>query len=121
MARLTKAEREAMAAAVVAEREAELTATYPERLMNMLERATKVNFELTVKEGTFFLDDRDDRYSNSVALTLTYNRDNQESLHELDWRVDLKEEREREEQRRAQVKSAALAKLNAEERELLGL
>lgn len=121
MARLTKAQREAMEAAVVAEREAELTATYPERLMAMLERAQSLNFELTVKDGTFYLDDRNDRYSNAVALTSVWNQSNQEGMHELEWRTELKEERAREEQRRYDLRVNALAKLSAEELEVLGL
>lgn len=121
MARLTKAQREAMEAAVVAEREAEQAQTYPERLMTMLERATKVNFELTVKDGSFYLDDRDARHTRAVELTLEYSKENQEALHELDWRVDVKEERAREAERRYALKQSALAKLSAEELEVLGL
>lgn len=121
MARLTKAQREAMEAAVVAEREAELAATYPERLMAMLERATRVNFELTVESGRFLLEDRNDQYGNVVVLTLVWDRHNQEGLHELEWRTEAKEERAREEQRRYELRQGALAKLSAEELEVLGL
>lgn len=121
MARLTKAQREAMEAAVVAEREAELAATYTERLMAMLERATRVNFELTVENGRFLLEDRNDCYGNVVVLTLVWDRHNQEGLHELEWRTEAKEERAREEQRRYELRQGALAKLSAEELEVLGL
>ena len=121
MARETKAQRLEREAAERAAYEAEMAATYPQRLMAMLERATKVNFELEVRDGKFHLEDRDDRRDRAVELTLTYSKENQEALHELDWRVDTKEEREREEQRRYQVRQAALSKLSQEERELLGL
>ena len=121
MARETKAERLAREAQERAAYEAELVATYPQRLMAMLERATEQNFELEVRDAKFVLTDRDDRSDRAVELTLTYSLDNHEALHELDWRVDLKEEREREAARRYAVKQAALAKLSKEEKELLGL
>ena len=121
MARETKAQRLEREAAERAAYEAEQAATYPQRLMAMLERATNQNFELEVREGKFVLEDRDDRRDRAVELTLTYTRENQEALHELDWRVELKEEAAREAERRYQVRQGALAKLSQEERELLGL
>ena len=121
MARETKAQRLEREAAERAAYEAEMAATYPQRLMEMLERATNQNFELEVKEGKFVLSDRDDRYERAVELTLEYSRENQEGLHELDWRVDMKEAAQREAERKAQVKRTALSKLTEEEREALGL
>jgi antitoxin component of MazEF toxin-antitoxin module len=121
MARETKAERLAREAAERAAYEAELAATYPERLMDMLKRATQSNFELAVREGKFVLEDRDDRRDRTVELTLTYSKENQEALHELEWRVDMKEEAERDAERKAQLRLTALNKLSREERELLGL
>ena len=121
MARETKAQRLEREAAERAAYEAEMAATYPARLMAMLERATKVNFELEVRDGKFVLEDRDDRRDRVVELTLTYSTENQEALHELEWRVDMKEEAEREAERKRLAKQAALAKLTKEERELLGL
>jgi antitoxin component of MazEF toxin-antitoxin module len=121
MARETKAERLAREAQERAAYEAVAAATYPARLMEMLERATKQNFELEVRDAKFVLSDRDDRRERTVELTLTYNTENQEALHELDWRVDMKEEAEREAERKRLAKQAALAKLTKEERELLGL
>jgi antitoxin component of MazEF toxin-antitoxin module len=121
MARETKAQRLEREAAERAAYEAEQAATYPARLMEMLERATNQNFELEVREGMFVLTDRDDRRDRTVMLTLTYSTENQEALHELDWRVDMKEEAEREAARKAAVRQSALSKLSKEERELLGL
>lgn len=121
MARETKAQRLEREAQERAAYEAEMAATYPQRLMAMLERATKLNFELEVYDGRFVLSDRDDRYERAVELTLAYSRENQEGLHELDWRVDMKENAQREAERQEQVKRAALNKLTEEERELLGL
>ncbi len=121
MARETKAERLAREAAEAAAFAAEQAATYPERLMAMLERATKANYELEVREAMFFLQDRDNRRNQTVALSLAYSKANEEALQELDWRVELKEEAEREALRRVNARNAALAKLSKEERELLGL
>lgn len=121
MARETKAERMAREAAERAAYEAEQAATYPARLMAMLERASRANHELEVRDGMFVVSDRDESGVVKYELTLEYNRANQETLHEMDWRLEMKEEREREAARKAAVKAAALAKLTQEERELLNL
>lgn len=121
MTRVTKAQRLERHAAMEAAFAAEQAATYPQRLMAMLERATKTNFELTVKDGNFLLEDRDDRRDGTIALTLTYDNQDEEAIQELNWRVEMKEEAEREALRRVTVRNAALAKLSREERELLGL
>jgi len=121
MARETKAERLAREAQARYAFEAEQAASYPDRLMSMLERAVKQNYELTVRNAKFVVEDRDARRDSAVELTLTYNRANQEALYELDSRVEAKEEAEREALRRVQVRNAALTKLSQEEREVLGL
>lgn len=121
MARETKAQRLEREAAERAAYEAEMAATYPARLMAMLERATKVNFELAVRDAKFVLRDRDDHRDRVVELTPTHNAENQEALDELSWRVALKEEAELEAARKAAMRQAALSKLSKEERELLGL
>jgi hypothetical protein len=126
MARETKIQRLAREDQERVAYEAELKATYPQRLMDMLERAQKVNFELTIKDGKFLLEDRDaSRYSvmerDIVSLTLTYDSQNKQAIQELDWRVERKEEAEREAQRRALARNQALNKLTQEERDLLGL
>lgn len=122
MARKTKAELAAEREAFLAAQEAEARAAYPARLMAMLERATKQNYELTVRDAKFDLEDRDDRHNSYVfGLTLVYSKENEDTLDELDWRLNNKEEAEREAMRRIQVRNAALNKLSAEEREVLGL
>lgn len=121
MARETKAERLAREAAERAVYEAEMAATYPARLMAMLERATRQNFELEVRDAKFVLSDRDDRRDRVVELTLEYSTENQEALHELDWRVDVKEQAALEAERKRNARANALNKLTKEERELLGL
>ncbi len=121
MARETKAERLAREAAEKLAQQAAQAATYPQRLMAMLERATKANFELTVKDGEFLLSDRDDRSAGWTVLTMIWGTENEGELQELDWRLEIKEEAEREAQRRMLVRNQALNKLTQEERELLGL
>lgn len=122
MARETKAERLVREAVERAAYEAEQAATYPQRLMAMLERAVKANFELTVEAGKFLLEDRDERtYNRRQVLSLEYNQANQETLHELDWRVEMKEEAEREAKRQHELRRQAFNKLSEEERNALGL
>jgi hypothetical protein len=121
MTRETKAQRLAREAAEAAAFAVEQAATYPQRLMAMLERAMKANFELTVKDGEFLLNDRDDRSAGWTVLTMIWGTENEGELQELDWRLEIKEEAEREALRRVTVRNAALAKLSLEERELLGL
>jgi hypothetical protein len=121
MARETKAERLAREAAEKLVQQAAQAATYPQRLMALLERAQNVNFKLTVKGGEFLLEDRDDSSAGYTALTLTYDHQSEEAIQELDWRVEMKEEAEREAQRRVLVRNQALNKLSLEEREILGL
>ena len=121
MARKTKAE-------LAAEREAELQvrlavakATYTERLMAVLERATKENFELEVKNGLFKVEDRDERRRNAYNLQPTWSETADMDLYSLELSVELKEEERAERERVSKLRASALAKLSEEERELLGL
>lgn len=125
MARETKAERLAREAKARAAEEQALKASYPERLMAMLERATNQNYELQVRNGAFVLIDPDARSGPydllPYALSLESDSASEGTLRELDWRLEAKEEAEREARRRVEVRNAALSKLSAEEREVLGL
>ena len=122
MARKTKAE---LTAEREAERQAQLAvarATYTERLMMVLERACKVNFELEVCNGLFALEDRDARRDGTYYLAPVWNEVNAEDfLQNVEFEVSNKEEVTREAERRANLRAAALSKLSQEERELLGL
>ena len=120
MARETKAERQAREAREAEALFEELQATYPARLMAMLERAMNANYELTVRNGQFELTDRDDR-DNQFALTLEFNLENRFTFETMEWTLEIKETAAREAERQRQVRKAALAKLNDEERKLLGL
>ncbi len=121
MARKTKAEQQAEREA---ERQAQLAvakSTYTERLMAVLERAVKENFELNVSNGQFVVEDRDSRYRQAYNLQPTWTETADMDLYSLEVSVELKEEASAELVRKAQVRGKALAKLTDEERELLGL
>jgi len=119
MARQSKAQRQALEEKENQELQAQLAQDYPQTLMTVLERATKMNYELTVRDQSFELFDLDSAYS--FSLTLQYSQENQRTLEELDWNLRIKLADEEEKKRRYEVKKAALAKLTAEERKALGL
>ena len=123
MAKETKAERTARETAVREAMMEEQRATYPARLLAMLERAQDANFELRVKCGMYTLFDRDDSYSDVVLLVLTpfYTDESEEVLDGLVWVLESKEEAEKEANRKQLARQTALAKLSKEEKELLGL
>jgi hypothetical protein len=121
MARESKAAREAR---VVAEHEARLLEqanAYPARLMALLERATRENFELTVKDSLFRLENRDDRYDGVYLLTLEFTQTADTVLDTLEWAVRKKEEARAEAEHKANLRATALNKLSEEERTALGL
>lgn len=121
MARKTKAELKAEQEAYLAQVRAEEEKAYPQRLMALLERSNKYNFELEVKEGLFVVRDRDSDWNEHYKLGIHYTEDYYSTLDSLEFSVQIKEEAEREAQRRYQLKQAALGKLTPEEREVLGL
>lgn len=124
--RETKAERLEREAREREERlEAERLA-YPLRLMNLLERVSaEPTLTLTVKNGFFNVEDREDRYRNDYVLSYSYSPDANAVLEDLSYKVDYLEEERTEAERRYQVKKEAERKvrelLSEEERELLGL
>jgi hypothetical protein len=97
-------------------------AEYFPLLMKTLEDATKAGFSMSVREGKFAVWDND-RFSckDEYLLTPEYIEDNYNVLqnlkHDVEHRLFLLEE----ERRKAERRSAALAKLTQEERELLNL
>jgi hypothetical protein len=117
MARETKAERLAREAAELEKRVELAKSTYTERMMAVLERATKMNFEIEVKDAKFVLSDRDNRYTTFYVLP-AWTEFADTSLWELEYHV---EDKEAEAERRANLRKEALSKLSEEEREVLGL
>jgi hypothetical protein len=121
MARETKAQRDARLEAERLALVAVAKATYTERMMALLERATKENFELEVKNGLFKVEDRDERRRNAYNLQPTWTETADMDLYSLEVSVELKEEEREDRERVANLRATALAKLSEEERELLGL
>jgi len=122
MARETKAERLAREAQEAAQFRAEREVTYPTRLMNVLNRAQAANFEVLVQSDmTFQVYDRDERDPDRNEVDYFYSEAADSDLDDLEREVSWKEEKRAEEHRKYLVKQNALAKLNAEERELLNL
>ena len=119
MTRETATERNARLAQEAYERDQAAQAAYPERLMEVLERACKAGFELTVRDSRFCVVELNEGFR--VNLTLEYTPEAYVDLGQLVSEVEYIEEREAEARRRVMVRNAALAKLSQEERELLGL
>ena len=105
-----------------AERVEQEWAEYFPLLMKTLEDATTVGFSMSVRKGKFAVWDND-RFSwkDEYLLTPEYTEDNYNVLqnlkHDVEHRLFLLEE----ERRKAELRSAALAKLTVEERKLLNL
>ena len=121
MARKTKAELTAEREAAHQARYEVAKSTYTERMMAVLERAVKENFELNVSNGQFVVEDRDDRYRQAYNLQPTWSETADMDLYSLEVSVELKEEASAELVRKAQVRGKALAKLTEEEQQALGL
>ena len=122
MARKTKAELAAEREAAVAARMLAEAEAYPAKLMAALEEATtKNNYELTVKNGMFSLRDRNASRDPALSLTAAYTENSWNALECLEYDLESAAEERAEADRRRTMKQAALNKLSAEERELLGL
>ena len=124
MARETAAQRNAR---FDTEREARLSrevAEYPQRLMNVLNRATNHSFNLTVYDNKFQVTTS---YDYRAAWTLAYSHspNSWDQLQELEWKLDDLDRAQAEEMRLAAVKAEALRKVNdlltKEELQLLNL
>jgi hypothetical protein len=87
--------------------------------MEVLERASRVRFKLTVRDSRFRVEQLNEDFE--VFLTLEYTPESNYELDELLYRLNDIEEQEAEATRREMVRRAALSKLSQEERELLGL
>ena len=121
MARKTKAELAAEREAFEAARLLAAAEAYPARLMNLLERATKENFELAVKEGQFRVEDRDDRRADAYLLSYSFTKHADSTLDELEWDLKEKEEARAESERLSALRRQAFLKLSEEEQQALGL
>jgi hypothetical protein len=121
MARKTKAELNAERKAEQEHLVAVSKATYTERMMTLLARATKENFELEVKGMLFKVEDRDNRRSSPFFLMPRWTDESDMALYELEMAVEWKEEARAESLRLSELRRAAFAKLSKEEQTALGL
>ena len=121
MAKETKAQRLEREAKDQAQRVAVAKATYTLRLMTVLERAVKENFELEVLNCMFQLKDRDAYRDPPFTVYPVWSDVSDTALYELQLAVELKEEERAEREQKTKVRASALAKLTAEERTELGL
>jgi len=121
MARETKAQREVREAAEKAQRLEVAKATYVERMMAVLARATKQNFEMAVYSDKFVLVDRYAHRDATFYVNPVYNETADSDLYELELTVELKEEAAAEAERLRNLRQTALAKLTDEERRALSL
>lgn len=122
MAKETKAERSAREAYEHTLYIEDQRVTYMPRLMSMVQRAQAANFELNVKDMAFELRDRNYGYDRELyVFDLEYSENADESLRNIEWDIERKEESEREANRKFLATQTALAKLTKEEKELLGL
>ena len=123
MARETAMQRNARLEAERLELVAVAKMTYTERMMALMARATKENFELTVDADAneFKLSDRDSRFRNEYWVRPVWAEVADVQLYELEMAVEDKEQARAEREKRANVRATALAKLTTEERAELGL
>jgi hypothetical protein len=122
MARKTKEQMAEAHAKWQAERVEQERAEYFPLLMKTLEDATTAGFSMSVREGKFAVRTNDwDSWKDEYHLTPEYTECNyivlQNLKHDVEHRLFLLEE----ERQKAERRSAALAKLTQEERELLNL
>jgi hypothetical protein len=121
MARKTKAELAAEREAAHQARYDVARATYTERMMAVLERAVKENFELTVRSGKFVVEDRDERRASPYVVQPTWTETADMDLYSLEVSVELKEEARAESERLSALRRQAFLKLTEEEQNALGL
>lgn len=121
MARETKAQRLAREATEREAMEATMAAEYLPRLMAALEKATREEFDLSVKDGKFVVRECFSLHRAAIILAPTFSWDNFYDLEELEQTLGSIEDARLEEVRQREIRRAAFLKLNEEERTALGL
>lgn len=124
MAKLTREQRQAQEALAEKVRTEEFLATWPERLMSLLERASKCGFQLEVENKTFVVT-FNDKWNDQVKIKLEHSPvsryNTEDEADRLMWEVSAFEEARAEAARKAALVSSAKSKLSKEELEALGL
>lgn len=100
MAKETKAQRQAREEAEMQALYRQEFESYPERLMEVLQRACAVNFELTVRKGQFLVFDRDETRREKFWLTVDHTADSEDVLQSLNFEVDVKTKKQAEAKRK---------------------
>jgi hypothetical protein len=103
---------------------AEMTKTYPARLMLALEMAQRFDMEITIQNAQFIVSrPRTKERDWPLQFTLTHmlSRESVLDLEDLELEIQHQQAAMSEELRIQEVKRAALAKLTDEERKLLNL
>ena len=121
MACMTKMQREAAEEAARVERENQLRAEYPTRLMKVLSLATELQYALSVVNDSFVVTEPNETYPELFTMSYEYNAEAVQQLYDLELELSVKYADFAEKERRQQVRANALAKLSDEERELLGV
>lgn len=119
MAHMTKKHKELLLEQYLAEQEAMERAEYFPKLVQTLDAARALGYNLTVENKEFRL--REHAWTPPIRLGTEYSRENLGKLEEFERELQATRETRAEKVRRAKVHQAALAKLTAEEREILGL
>ena len=95
---------------------------YPGRFLRALERALRASFTVRASDGYLVVQGpHAGRYDVGVFMSLRCSTAALESLEHLEDEVKRVEDKSKEAQHKLELKTAALAKLTTEEREVLGL
>lgn len=122
MARLTREQRQAQQEASEKAYTEEFLATWPDRLMSLLERATNCGFQLEVEGKTFvvkYYDEWNDQCEVRLKLSPTTCNPTEDQADRLGRELADREAERAEAQRRAALVNAAKSKLSDEELDAL--
>jgi len=120
MARETRAQREARLAAEQEANRRKHQEHYMPRLLALLESAFIEGFALRVEAGRFVLSEKFNSHG-TFSFAAEYNDDDWFDMERLYQEINYRKQEREEQAQRAEAKRAALAKLTANERDLLGL
>jgi len=133
MARETKAQREERLRNEAMEELKQRQQSYQPNLMHQLVRASKLGITFFASEPNAYVErehfvvspgrehHKDEWSVYPLRLSMTYDIDSYNNLLNLESYLDFLEEERREYLRKEEVRKNAIAKLNAEEREVLGV
>ena len=93
--------------------------TFMDRLMGVLERAGKQNFEIEVKGSFFLLKDRDDARKDAREISPVWNDESDLLLADIEVDVEIKEAEAARFEVMNNLRNRALSKLSDEEQEAL--